>query len=62
VHQEKIKIIKTQIIQCFLQCRTDIVRVVLVVPELAGNEDLAPRHAALLDGLSNSLFGTIARY
>lgn len=62
MHQEKVKIIKTQIIQRLLQRWANVVRVVLVVPELAGNEDLAPWHAALPDGLPNSFFGTIARY
>lgn len=60
VHQEEIKILDAQVIQCFLKCWSDIVRVVLVVPQLAGDENLAPRHAALLDSFPHSFLCTVA--
>jgi hypothetical protein len=60
VDQEEIHIIKTEIIQRVLESLLDVVRVVLVVPQLRREEDFLAGDAALLDGVADGLFGAVA--
>jgi hypothetical protein len=60
VDEEEIHIIKTEIIQRVLERLLDVVRVVLVVPQLRREEDLFAGDAALLDGVADGLFGAVA--
>lgn len=60
VDQEEVNIFQTQIIQALLQCLTNIIRMVLVVPQLCRNKDLAPGYAALLYGFADSRLSTVA--
>jgi hypothetical protein len=60
VYQVEIHIVEAEIIQRILERLLNIVRVVLVVPQLRREEDLFTGDAALPDGIADGLFGAVA--
>lgn len=59
MHQEQIDIIQVEVVQRVLKRLRYVVGVVLVVPELGGDEKLVTGHSRLLDSLSYGLFCSI---
>lgn len=53
VHEIEIKIVDLEILQCLVQSSLDILRCMMRVPELAGDPDVGPRHAAAADALAD---------
>lgn len=53
VHQVQIQIRDTQIVQRLVQRRLNILRRMLGIPQLAGQEDLLARHTRVLDSLAD---------
>ena len=43
MHEEKIDVFQSQLLQCIFAVGHNVHRVVLVVPELAADEELLPR-------------------
>lgn len=60
VHQIKIDIIQAQIVEGFLQRRLNVFRVMFVVPEFGGDEEVFARDTGPLDRVSDGLFGAIS--
>jgi hypothetical protein len=52
MHQIEVHIICYKIVQRLLQSRFDIIRVMLIAPELGGDEDILTWDAAFLDAFS----------
>lgn len=59
VHQVQVEIVCVEIFQRCVAGLLDIFRVMAVIPELGGDEDLASRNAALLNALRAGRLGAI---
>lgn len=60
MHQEQINVSHIQVVEGVLERLRDIVRVVFVVPQLGRDKELLAGDSALFDGISDSLFGSVA--
>lgn len=60
MHQEQINVSHIQVFEGVLKRLRDIVRVMLVVPELRRDKELLAGNSALFDGISDGLFGSVA--
>lgn len=60
VHQVEVEIVRLQIPERGIDGGLDVVRVVAVIPQLGGNEDLVTRNPAVLDAFCAGRLGAIA--
>ena len=59
MHEVKIKIVSLEILQRGVERLLGVIRVVRVVPELGGDEELITWDARFLDSIADSLFRAI---
>ena len=59
MYQIEIDIVQVQVIERLLQGRLNILGVVLVIPQLGGDEEIFARDTALFDSRADGLFGAI---
>ena len=59
MHQIEVDVVGAQILEGCIESTLDVIRVVLVVPQLGHQEDLFTRNTRLLDGRANSRLSAI---
>lgn len=61
MHEPQVEVVGLQFPQRFGELRLDVVRVVRVVPELGGEEDVGAGDVAGFYGFADGFFGAVAR-